>query len=244
MIKYPFVLFHIPKCGGTSVFEALQPHYPENQICPIRNEAICNHPLNLLQTYKLFCGHYSIEMIESFISKPYISAVLLRHPVKRILSSYYFCRSHTWNWINNNSELHKDNPYRDAKLYSLENFIKLHKEHLRDSIIKRICGRLYNFDLDSTSDESLIQSKELLSTMTIVGVLDQLEVFIKRIMNRLDIDWNGYVPHSLKIDNLSNEFDHCEDIIKEEPTAEVLELLNEITEKDLILYEYAKSLAI
>ena len=71
------VFHHIPKCGGTTVFEVLQPHY-QGGICPIRSKQL---PLlkGKLDKYDLFSGHYSPVMVRTLPSN-FISPLFSNFP--------------------------------------------------------------------------------------------------------------------------------------------------------------------
>jgi hypothetical protein len=93
------VLFeHLPKCGGTTVTEYLKSQYPRRLVYEIdgRNPTQSIERFQSLSAaerhqYRLVTGHLTDELIE-LVSPETITLTILRDPVERIVSHYFFVR--------------------------------------------------------------------------------------------------------------------------------------------------------
>ncbi len=87
------VFLHIEKCGGTTLHAMLEPHFPADRICPERRDQLGDWTINELARYGLFSGHFDLACCRS-IPGPLRLLTMLREPTARLLSLYYFWRSH------------------------------------------------------------------------------------------------------------------------------------------------------
>ncbi|HAG80321.1 MAG TPA: hypothetical protein DCL61_03910 [Cyanobacteria bacterium UBA12227] len=109
---YGYIFHHIPKCAGTSAFDALThwficiKDYPPSRAWgnvddPKAYDQFCNSSKNLeqLRHYQILCGHYHLK--GSFISERYPSCfekdryrliTFLRDPLEVQISLYYYER--------------------------------------------------------------------------------------------------------------------------------------------------------
>lgn len=99
---------HIPKCGGTSIYNALRKHFPQTrirhlQLGPVRRAAesvgrgleyrsdiLAYH---LCEDVDLVFGHYQVTAALIDAHPEYEFVTLLREPVARFLSNFYYNQS-------------------------------------------------------------------------------------------------------------------------------------------------------
>ena len=80
---------HIQKTAGTSITEAVRPHY-QNDI--VSHGDYLKHDTASLKNIPFISGHFGFEYARQFMDDRY-SFTFLRDPVERILRFYYFSRT-------------------------------------------------------------------------------------------------------------------------------------------------------
>ena len=142
----PVVFDHLPKCGGTSVNYFLKNAYPKrasfnlNIDSPIKStEEFKNFNLRKRQKTKLVYGHLANEL-RDFVNPESIWAVVVREPVDRIISHYFFVKR------NKKHYLHEEVEEKNISLeeycyhnlsYELEKFYVAHFSGLSSLEIQR-----------------------------------------------------------------------------------------------------------
>ena len=87
------VFLHTPKTGGTSLHSMLKKNFQQHEIFPDRFDGLLNSSLHCLLRYKYFSGHFDFLAASSVPGNTKV-VTLLREPVSRVLSHYYFYRAH------------------------------------------------------------------------------------------------------------------------------------------------------
>jgi hypothetical protein len=86
------VFLHIPKTAGQSVHAALEAGFGSGALCPARvNEQLKLLSRVQLNRYQVFSGHFDWNHLDC-LKGPVYSFTVLRDPVERILSFYFFLR--------------------------------------------------------------------------------------------------------------------------------------------------------
>ena len=84
---------HIPKTAGQSVHQYLVDIFGEEAVFPMRvNEQIKCLSLNDMQGYRVYSGHFDWIALD-FIRDPMFTFTILRDPLERILSFYFYLRN-------------------------------------------------------------------------------------------------------------------------------------------------------
>lgn len=87
------VFMHIPKSGGTTLHAMLAAQFPPELVCPERHDTLGDWTINELSAYRLFSGHFDLACCRSIPGAVRMLTVL-REPKARLLSLYYFWKSH------------------------------------------------------------------------------------------------------------------------------------------------------
>lgn len=85
----PAIFLHIQKTAGTSIIETVRTHYG-NSI--MTHGDFSNRKPEDVRNVAFISGHFGFSFAKPFMQNRY-SFSILRDPVERILSLYYFCRS-------------------------------------------------------------------------------------------------------------------------------------------------------
>jgi hypothetical protein len=86
------VFLHIPKTAGQSVLDFLTKCTSEEAVCPAReNFQLVGRPISELRSYQVFAGHFDWAAMDC-VSQAAFVFTILREPLERILSFYFFLR--------------------------------------------------------------------------------------------------------------------------------------------------------
>lgn len=88
------VFLHVPKTGGTSLHATLSSHFAPERFCPERFNGLRDWRLGALAAFDYYSGHFDYESCLGIPGASVQMVTLLRDPVRRLLSLYYFLRAH------------------------------------------------------------------------------------------------------------------------------------------------------
>ena len=84
------VFLHVPKTGGQSVRQMLHDAFGEAAICPARStEELCTYSMAQLNEYRVHAPHGDWSTLDA-VSGPKMVFTVLRDPLDRILSYYFY----------------------------------------------------------------------------------------------------------------------------------------------------------
>jgi hypothetical protein len=219
------ILLHIPKTAGTSLREALATQFPEERICPERFDNLAAWPVEKLEQFEFFAGHFSYNTLSRIPGELSI-VTMLREPRSRLLSDYYFAKSHTWDHINRNAP-----KLALAKRLPLSEYFKYLRREIR--VVSPMVVMLGAGDLDL--------AKRNLENMTAVGLSESADDSLR------NITWRFGLKPMLEMPRLNVTGERVSDPAfektppeREELTDQTRQLIDAITEKDRILYDHAK----
>ncbi|WP_198373668.1 sulfotransferase family protein [Roseomonas rosulenta] len=87
------VFLHLPKTGGTTLHHHFSAFFRPEEICPSTGPDLHLIPPERLAAYRYFAGHFVYDQLR-LITGPLFTVTVLRPPVERLLSAYYFLRRH------------------------------------------------------------------------------------------------------------------------------------------------------
>jgi len=237
-LKEPVFFLHLPKCGGTSIANAIQRRYRESEIGHLDNRAcvkaaeylkrdLDDYRRDLLLYYVLqkniryLSGHfaYSQRAYEESRGRWQFMTVL-RHPVDRWFSHYFYSK------------------YTPHDLFQfpgdLSTFVETERAFL--------WGRLYVRNLTEGNDcpdvhtadtsKAVAIAIKVLEGFSLVGCLDDLDTMCAQFERRFGV--------KLRIP-VSNRNPVSKGKQREQISEKIRKRVEEICEPDLEVYEYARS---
>src|SRR5262249_170075 len=87
------VFLHHPKTGGTTLHHILMRGFDEDEICPERFNGLQHYSAGDLARYRYFSGHFDLLSVSLIPGEKKI-ITMLREPISRLISLYYFQRAH------------------------------------------------------------------------------------------------------------------------------------------------------
>lgn len=86
------IFLHIPKTAGQSVHAALVNAFGKDNVCPARvNDQLRRFSITELNRYQVFSGHFDWALLDCIKGPKYVFTIL-REPIDRILSFYFYLR--------------------------------------------------------------------------------------------------------------------------------------------------------
>ncbi|SDY85793.1 sulfotransferase family 2 domain-containing protein [Nitrosomonas sp. Nm33] len=87
------IFLHIPKTAGQSIHAALVNTFGKEAVCPARvNDQLRQFSISELNRYQVFSGHLDWSLLDCIKGPKYVFTVL-REPMDRILSFYFYTRN-------------------------------------------------------------------------------------------------------------------------------------------------------
>ncbi len=238
------VFLHIEKCGGTTLHAMLAPLFPEDRVCPERGDQLGDWTINELARYSLFSGHFDLAVCRSIPGRLRM-LTMLREPTARLLSLYYFWKSH------------RPHPQRDlydllrlARACSAEEFFG-HPAVVRHwNIRNAITGQLTRTRSAMLSSDDLILREpeaalelawRALQDFTVFGIVERFEAS-RLLFNRvLGLQMQPIAPLQVLSELVRGNDAFVR--VPLEPVGERLQsLLDPLTDIDRVLYGRARTL--
>lgn len=136
------VFLHVPRTGGTTLHHHLAAHFAPHEICPERFSRLEQYSPDQLEKWRFFSGHFNADEIRR-IPGPLFIVTILRNPIERLLSNYYFWKRQRPETI----EKHRLDGPRLIKAGSLADFLRSNHGGVLDStnnmMARRLAGQVY-----------------------------------------------------------------------------------------------------
>jgi len=225
----PALFLHIKKTAGSSIVEYARQYY--SSVISHGDFMYCKpEELNDIQ---FISGHFGYEFAKYYIARRY-SFVFLRDPVERVLSFYYYCRSGNPNDFK---------AYRVARENKLEQFLALGfaDNHIRNKIVNNQAWQIARGNVHGKTrhrrdfDDSEIQELAInhLDDFSYIGFTETFKEDCDNIIKALGMP----IPKLRKKTNVNYERPGRKDI-----SSTTLEIIQEITQIDKIIYDEAWSM--
>lgn len=216
------IFLHIPKTGGTTLNTIINRHFPQNAIWNINKRNIGElKRLSEEERLAIRCleGHL-VFGIHELLPQACTYITLLRNPVDRIISHYYFARRNPNNYL-----------YDEATSMSLKDYAR--HEELSNGQTRRISGFIGIDSATSPGNPSKMletAKRNLEVHFKVVGISERFNevlVLLKRFLGWRNVFY-------VKV-NIAKDRPSVTDIPQD--TLRVIETYNEL---DMELYDYAK----
>ena len=230
--KPPLIYLHIPKTAGSTLNKIIDHEYGPSTVFsiyePRAREAMAEltemseaqrSNIRVLRAHGFFGMH-------KFFRPPVIYFTMLRDPVDRIISHYYYVRR---------SSSHRFHDTVTSQNMSLKDYV-CHgtSKELDNGQVRVIAGHEANerFDFGQCSKELLEMAKRNLENhFAIVGLTERFDETL--ILLRRSLGWRR-VPFYIRENTTKNR------LLKNDLTTEVLNAIKRYNELDIELYEYVK----
>jgi hypothetical protein len=230
VVGRPAVFVHIQKTAGTSITEAVWPYYGG---AIVSHGDWTNHSAESLRQFRFVSGHYGFATVQELIATRY-SFVLLRDPIERVLSFYYYCRTQDPDEFSINAL---------ARQLDLAEFLRAGLEpgeigmHIADQQAWQVAWGWTRPQLRPKStfedDELVALAKENLRKFSFVGLAETFDLDYKRILSDLGVPLPSTTPRA----NVTASRPHKDGI-----SAEALKLVREVTKLDQAVYDEARAM--
>lgn len=239
------VFLHVPKTGGTSLHEVLARNFKPEELCPERLRFLDKVSEPDLHRYRFFSGHYFFDQLAR-IPEPKTIITLLREPRARLLSHYYYFKSHTWEFIARIEKLGIDSPRRakELDLYSyLQDPDPTERNYYDNAITRHLIGRDYlnsegNFVVEDA--EALEIALDRLRTAVRWAVLERYSNSKANLEHALGFVLPELLPRERTFESLESNSDF-EPVVKPPLDQRTEALLRHCTRLDERVYSWALS---
>jgi hypothetical protein len=224
LLPTQYIFNHFAKTGGTSLLAICRDNLGPAEISPhLDDHEIRLSPGTRFENYRLIAGHFSLLTQMGFCRDRY-SMTLLREPIKRIFSSYTFCRAlPVQNLLTSTA---KELPFADFVRYFKDSPLVIHNPYCHHFAgIGKDCP-----EYPTNANVLLEAAKHNLAGFNFVGLCEEFERSVRLLCHELS--W--HVPSAVPHENRSSSDTSFGAIDRQ--TMEVLRGRNEL---DSELYEYA-----
>ena len=230
------IFMHVPKTAGTSLRHIVQSQFQPNNVFEFYNlktqppkvrkgiEKYQNLSEAQKKTIKFISGHVGFGLHE-FLSKPCTYITVLRDPVERVISYYYFL-------------LRNQNPIVENKTLTefVQTFSGVHNSMTCYLSGLTLQAQLQDSNLDLKSQQFDLETLEkakanLENHFKVVGFVDHFDetcILLKKILG-----WN--IPSFYIKKNIAKNTNITKDI-----SIETMSLIHEFNQLDISLYNYAR----
>ena len=180
--KPRLVFLHLPRTGGTALAkDILFPNFPRSYWCHVNYrqdlEPVggAHDPLRWTESrrgrVRLLAGHMPVDFAQYFPG-PSEYVTLLRDPIARTISDYYFCRRN------------RTNPAHEAaRKYSLIEFVERGHGLTHNCYARWLSNAIYGA-VYRTDDEMLEAARKNLTTFAFVGITELFDASVRRICEK------------------------------------------------------------
>jgi hypothetical protein len=217
---------HIPKTAGMTFRTIVEDHFHSEEICPATlNAQLAKLPKEEVSKYRLFRGHLGfINLPELVPGKQIVNVTVLREPVARVISHYEYIR-----------RMPGDPHYPAVKDMTLEEFAqKLTAGKVGKNIQTYHVAKTLRFDLDGLTPAEILEiAKESLDQFAFVGLVERFQDSLFLL---------SYIFGWKPILNSRKENAAKKKKSEDELPAHTLEVIQENTQLDHELYQYAREI--
>jgi hypothetical protein len=229
----PLLIFlHIPKTAGTTFNRIIDREYGTSSVFSLYEPRAREAMAELLEmseaqrsSIRVLRGHEFFGMHE-FFRPPAIYFTMLREPVDRIVSHYYYVRR---------ASKHRFHRTVTSQNMSLEEYIcRGRSKELDNGQVRLLAGHKANdhFDFGQCSEEILeIAKSNLQKHFAVAGLTERFDETL--ILLRRSLRWRRF-PFYIRQNTTKNR------LLKDSLSTEALNVIKKYNELDVRLYEYVR----
>lgn len=228
--KSKIVFMHFWKAGGSTMLDIFRRKYGNNNVLLAYNGEIKQLTNNQLNEYRVIIGHIDSSEIGIIPGRKRV-ITLLRDPIKRMMSLYYFAKSHDLNKTSKKDEI----LVHLAQKYSITDFFKSREFSELTQFHNNYCKSLVVNNKNGEILESAILG---LHGLYEFGIMEDYDTSTQMILNKLGIESNEITTPKNVLKNrvIGGELNPIE-IEKETP--ELRYTIEKFVNYDIELYAYA-----
>ncbi len=234
------VFFHIQKCAGISFTEIIESHFRKKEILKAHllhaNSPEVKHPI---KRYRAIIGHNTYDDITAMQPVNPLYITMLRDPIARILSLYFYWRSYKWEYI----EKHDLKGPRLAKSLPIEDFLESDELEAQLNVRNAQAKQFINGLRTPTnlSDTELLQVVEKrLKEFVFIGLSERFKESVELLC--MVLGWK--IPHEMPRINVSatNTYnDSCFEAVEKFKITDTLrKRISELNQVDTVIYRSAE----
>ena len=241
------VFLHVPRTGGTTLHHHLAAHFAPHEICPERFSRLHQYGPDQLEKWRFFSGHFNADEIRR-IPGPLFVITILRNPIERLLSNYYFWKRHRSEAIEKRG---LDGP-RLVKCGSLADFLRSKQGIVLDSannmIARKLAGQVHAWPdgswrarvgdkgFEVTDLQIVHRALGNLLSLNVYDDISALQSIYARIAQVYGMKPLDAIEHLNSRDAINLDL---EAVLLEPITPEIQQLLDQFTRLDNIVYQMA-----
>ena len=241
------VFLHLPKTGGTTLHHHFSTHFTPEETCPERFSNLQSYSPDELGQWRFFSGHFNADEIRR-IPRPLFIVTVLRDPIERLLSNYYFWKRHKADYI----EQLGSAALQITKAGTLLDFLSNDHPHIFPTATNWMTSQLAGAVFATPDGYALMRDGEQ------IGWLSEAQLFSRALRNLLSFDVIGDISQladiyggivqkfgmaplteGARLNTREGEHELLDPYIPEEITPEIQSLLEEKTRLDRMLYQLA-----
>ncbi|MBD1381914.1 sulfotransferase family 2 domain-containing protein [Metabacillus arenae] len=208
------IYLHIPKTGGQTLKATIKRNYPKDKTWRFHKDGKTAELIRKADQYICLIGHRNFG-IHRYLNKPYTYITMLRDPIDRVISIYYYLLR---------SPGH--NLYDKVKDISFEDFVL-------DDKFRRQTENLQTLFISGKSSKELsIAKHNLKNYFSVVGIMERFDESL--FLMSQEFGWKNI---NYKKKNVTKNRPAKEDF-----SEKIIDKLKEKNELDIELYEYGKEL--
>ncbi|HTY55471.1 MAG TPA: sulfotransferase family 2 domain-containing protein [Candidatus Binataceae bacterium] len=222
------IFLHLPKCGGTTLNRLIEWEYNPLEVFSVDPSffrwsywRLAKTPIERLKRIRVFKGHMPFGLHQR-LSRPATYITVLREPIDRAISSYYYAQSYKL-----------DPQHRIASKLSLEEYIRTTpKENVQTKLLAGYTNG-YDFLSGECTPAMLETAKRNLSeSFSLIGLTERFDESL--VLAKIMFGWQIRQYANFNVTRSRPK--------KDAVPAGVRELVAERYRFDVMLYEYAEQL--
>ncbi len=230
---------HIPKTAGQSFSKLLELFYSPDEVLVVHAPQVKDVSDEKLLQYRFYTGHHGYRFLNRFTNKKPIWITMIRHPVDRVTSGYYFHRQQAIKYIQSNKKLTANLELAlNSDFYSYVTDVEAESR-----IYNRQTWQLYEteqlsfeeFRLIPTNDIIDIVKERLTEECAFFGITDRFDNSVALFYYTF-----AWRPHIVKREKRVNATKERPNLVDVDP-----QIIDHITEKnqlDIEIYQFATTL--